>query len=71
MKREFKLYLKDIVDCADSIEEFIGSMDFEEFIEDNKTKSAVVLKLENIGEASKNIPAHIREKYPYIKWSRR
>ena len=49
MKREFKLYLKDIVDCADSIEEFIGSMDFEEFIEDNKTKSAVVLKLENIG----------------------
>ncbi len=69
MKRDFKLYLRDIVDSVDSVEEFIGNIDFEDFLEDNKTNSAVVWKLETVGEASKNIPLEIRQKYPKIEWS--
>lgn len=38
-------------------------MVFEKFIKDDKTKSAVVHKLENIGEATKNIPKHIKALY--------
>ena len=43
-------------------------MDFDGFIADDKTTSAVVLKLEIIGEATKNIPEAIRRKYPKVPW---
>jgi len=69
MKRDFKLYLKDIIECVNSIEEFIGDLDLDEFIEDDKTNSAVVRKVEVIGEASKNIPLEIKKRYPNIDWS--
>jgi len=39
-------------------------MDFHEFKNDDKTVSAVVRKLEIIGEATKNIPDEIKERYP-------
>src|SRR4030066_647249 len=69
MKRNHKLFVKDILDCIEKIDEFIGSMDFEKFIEDDKTKSAVVRKLEIIGEATKNIPKQIRQKYRKLPWA--
>lgn len=69
MKRNHKLFVKDILDCIEKIDEFIGSMDFEKFTEDDKTKSAVVRKLEIIGEATKNIPKQIRQKYRELPWA--
>jgi uncharacterized protein with HEPN domain len=43
-------------------------MTFDDFVQDNKTKKAVVKSLENIGEAAKNIPEDIREQYADIPW---
>ena len=48
---------------------FVEGFSYEEFINDRKTISAVVRELEIIGEASKQIPASIRKKYPDIPWS--
>jgi uncharacterized protein with HEPN domain len=53
----------------DKIDEFIRSIDFKKFMEDDKTKSAVVRKLEIIGEAAKNIPKQIRQKYKELPWT--
>jgi uncharacterized protein with HEPN domain len=69
MKRNHKLFVKDILDCIEKINEFIGDLDFEKFVEDDKTKSAVVRKLEIIGEATKNIPKQIRQKYRELPWT--
>jgi len=44
-------------------------MSFDEFANDDKTSSAVVRKLEIIGEASKQIPDSIKRKYTNIPWS--
>lgn len=55
MKREYLLFIRDILECIEKIEEFTQDMSFDEFEEDDKTASAVVNKLEIIGEASKNI----------------
>lgn len=44
-------------------------MNFHEFVKDDKTASAVVRKLEIIGEASKNIPRSIRQKYEGLPWN--
>ena len=42
------------------IKEFVGAMKQKEFIADEKTRSAVAFKIENIGEASKkNIPVQL------------
>jgi uncharacterized protein with HEPN domain len=66
--RNYKIYLQDIFDAIKSIEDFIKNMDFEEFKFDDKTSSAVVRKLEIIGEATKNIPENIRKQHPQIPW---
>lgn len=63
MKRDYKFFIKDILEAIEKIEEFVGDMDFDEFVRDDKTASAVVRKLEIIGEASKNITKSIRQKY--------
>jgi uncharacterized protein with HEPN domain len=66
--RDPKFYLKDILESMDSIELFIGKMDFDEFKEDDKTSSAVIRKFEIIGEATKNLPEDIKKDYPDIPW---
>lgn len=36
--------------------DILGDMDFNEFLNDDKTKSAIVWKIGIIGEATKNVP---------------
>jgi len=69
MKRNYRLFIKDILDSIEKIEEFVGSMDFDEFVKDDLTNSAVIRKLEIIGEATKNIPKDIRQRYKSLPWS--
>lgn len=66
--RDYRLYLRDIFAAMIAIQEFIEGMDFETFIEDDKTASAVIRKLEIIGEATKNVPEEIRQNYPQVPW---
>ncbi len=68
MTRDYRLFIKDILEAIEDIEAFIGKMSFDRFHADKKTRSAVVWKLEVIGEASKNVPASIRSKYKELPW---
>ena len=68
MKRGYKLFVRDILDAIDKIEQFVGDISYQEFIQDDKTSTAVVKKIEIIGEAIKNIPPDIRAKYSNIPW---
>ena len=66
--RDRSLYLKDILRAIESIETFTAGIDFDTFRADDKTASAVIRKLEIIGEAVKQIPEEVRERYPDIPW---
>jgi uncharacterized protein with HEPN domain len=55
--RDHSLYLKDILHAIESIETFMAGMGFEAFLTDDKTTSAVIRKLEIIGEAVKQLPS--------------
>ncbi|MBI3393785.1 MAG: DUF86 domain-containing protein [Nitrospirae bacterium] len=66
--RDARLYLKDIVEAMEQIEAFIEGMDLRGFLADDKTSSAVIRKLEIIGEATKAISDEIRQKYPEVPW---
>ncbi len=69
MRRDYTLLLKDILDAIASIESFVGQTRLEQFLQDDKTQSAVVRKLEIIGEATKQLPEQIRQRYPDVPWS--
>ena len=69
MKREWQLFVRDIYDAIQHIKKFVGDMERKEFFSDEKTRSAVAFKIENIGEASKNIPATIKAKYRDLPWA--
>jgi uncharacterized protein with HEPN domain len=66
--RDYALYLKDIFQAIESIEVFTAGMDYATFVADDKTMSAVIRKLEIIGEAVKQLPEEIRVKHPEIPW---
>jgi len=53
--KDSRLYLKDILEAIEAIEKFIKDKDFETFRKNDMISSAVIRKLEIIGEASKNI----------------
>jgi len=69
LTREYKLFIQDIHDAIQHIKKFVGKMNRKEFLADEKTRSAVAFKIENIGEASKNIPKAIRTKYKDLPWT--
>lgn len=54
--REYRMFLADIVEAIDEIEEFTSGMDFTEFLNDRKNRKAVVKNVGIIGEAAKNVP---------------
>jgi uncharacterized protein with HEPN domain len=44
-------------------------MNFKQFLGDEKTKTAVVKKLEILGEATKNIPKAVKDKHKELPWT--
>src|SRR4030042_3104803 len=66
--RDISLYLQDIIGAMLAIEQFVEGISLGEFKTDDKTSSAVIRKFEIIGEAAKQIPEEIRNKYPLIPW---
>ena len=70
IKREFILYLEDMLQSMDRIEEYLSSLDFKKFKQTYLVVDAIIRNFEIIGEVSKNIPTYIQQKYPEIPWKK-
>lgn len=68
MSKEPKEYLRHIHDECLYIISVTENLLFEDFIEDETLKRAVVRSLEIIGEATKKIPADFKVKWNTIQW---
>jgi len=68
MKRDHRSFLQDILDSIDRIENYTADLEFEEFKNNSLVIDAVTRNLEIIGEATKNIPEEIKEKYSEVPW---
>jgi uncharacterized protein with HEPN domain len=66
--RNEKLYLNDIVEACEAVETFIGGLSKETVLNDDLILSAVIRKLEIIGEASSRLSADLRSAHPEIDW---
>lgn len=62
------MFLEDILVGMNRIAEYTKGLDLVSFKQDYKTVDAVIRNFEVIGEASKNLPSEIKEKYPDVPW---
>ena len=69
MKEEFLDYIEDVIGAMNDALSFVKDMEYEFFLRDKKT-IYVNRALEIIGEATKNIPASVKNRYPQIPWKK-
>ncbi len=67
-ERTYIDYLEDILGATKKVAQFIGQMDYEQFVNDEKTFFAVIRAMEIIGEATKQLPSSFRDNHPEISW---
>ena len=70
MPRNYKVFIQDILSAVKSIETYTRGLSFNEFRANRLIIDATVRNLEIIGEAAKNIPSDIRDKYNQIEWKK-
>ncbi len=69
-ERDHQLLLEDMLESAQKIIRYTINLDFEMFLNDEKTVDAVIRNFEIIGEAANRIDPDFRAKYPEIEWKR-
>jgi len=70
MKRELRVYIEDVLESIEKIEEYIKPITEKDFYKNTQVQDAILRRLEVIGEAVKNIPQDFRDKYPEIPWKK-
>lgn len=68
MKKDFRVYLDDIVNSCNTIAEYIDGLNNEQFDNDQRLQDAVIRRLEIIGEAVKRLPNEFRNQHPSVEW---
>ena len=67
-RRRDKDFLGDIQEAMELIGFYTKGLTYQKFLQDRKTRDAVVRNFEVIGEASKNISATFKAEYPDLPW---
>lgn len=68
MKRDIKIYIEDILESIEKVEEYTKSINEEYLYKNTQIQDAVLRRFEIIGEAVNNIPQEFRDKHPEIPW---
>ena len=68
MSRSVLDYLEDILISMQHAQRFIEGMDYSGFAQDRKTIYATLRAIEIVGEATKSVPEHVRDRFPEIPW---
>ena len=68
MKRDYRLYIDDIIEAVEKIEKYVEGRTFDEFAHDSMIIDAVIRNFEIIGEATKHIPEEVRKRHAGIPW---
>ena len=70
MKRHYNDFLNDIIVEIEIIKQASSQITFNEFKENKILVRAITKSLEIIGEAVKNLPESLKEKYGEVEWRR-
>lgn len=69
-ERQPSILLSDMLDSIGAILEYTNGMTFELFLDDRKTRDAVIRNLQVLGEAANRVPKLSRDEFPEIEWMR-
>ncbi|MEM5792976.1 MAG: DUF86 domain-containing protein [Candidatus Aenigmatarchaeota archaeon] len=70
MKRDETVYLKDILESIERIEEYKRGINRKKFLENPQIQDSIIRRLEIIGEAVKNLSKGFREEHPQVEWKK-
>lgn len=70
MRKDPKIFIEHILESIENIQEYIRGLNKDEFLNSRQIQDAVIRRIEVIGEAVKNIPLEIRQRYPEIQWKK-
>lgn len=68
MIKDPSIFIEHIIENIIDIESFVKNVDKDKFLKNKEKQNAVIRSLEIIGEAVKNLPQNITDKYPIIPW---
>jgi uncharacterized protein with HEPN domain len=68
-KRRDDIVLKDILNAAQLVAAFVEGFKKDAFLQDWKTRSAVLYQLTVVGEAAKRLSAEFRLAHPQVPWA--
>jgi len=68
MKKDVLIFLDHILESIDLIEKYKEDATEEIFLSSQQLQDAVIRRIEIIGEAIKNIPLEIKNRYPDMPW---
>lgn len=68
MKKDAKVFIRHILESIGFIEEYVKGKTESDFLDSVPLQDMIIRRIEIIGEATKNVPGNIREKYSDIPW---
>lgn len=66
--RSYKYLLEDMLEAMEAILSYTEGMEPADFLEDKLIQDAVIRNFMIIGEAARNLPDKIKDKYQHIPW---
>jgi uncharacterized protein with HEPN domain len=70
MKKDSKIFLKHVLESIDIVEKYAESFTEFQFLKNIQLQDSISRRLEIIGEAVKNLPLGLRNKYPNVPWKK-
>lgn len=67
--RRWRFRIRHILEAVNKIQRYTGDMREEELAANSMAVDAVIRNFQVIGEATRKLPEHVRDRYPHIPWS--
>jgi len=68
MNKDPKIFLEHILQCIELIEEYVEGITKQQFLKSVQLQDSIIRRIEIMGEAVKNIPKRVKDRYPDIAW---
>jgi len=70
VKKDAETFIKHILECFELIERYTDTITEDDFCKSVQLQDSVIRRIEIIGEAVKNIPSEVKDKYSEIPWKK-